>query len=272
MWVSQTGFNVLGSRFRLRSQDERTASILTELLSPFARPSVAAPARNGFDIVATDDELTLYVDCSRSVRGDTGDVVLHAIMELNRRAVGEYRGFAAHAAVIGTASGAVAALGESGAGKTTLTGHSLLQGMAYGSDEALCIDYGTGEVQPYPKPLSLSALSWKLLGLEFPPGFRDEAPAHPAGLTDRVMTEPQQLEAVILLDRRDESETALEPVPSSAVMAGLLQNSFNHYKAGRSAFELAAAIARDVPGYVLRYDDAGEAAAVLKEQLGGGVA
>jgi hypothetical protein len=59
---------------------------------------------------------------------------------------------------------------QSGAGKSTMTAALILRGFRYLSDEAAAIDPISLEVEPYPKPLTLSGGSLALLGRHALPG------------------------------------------------------------------------------------------------------
>jgi hypothetical protein len=82
-----------------------------------------------------------------------------------------------HAGVVAAGGAAIAFPGPSGAGKTTLTVACLLAGLEYGSDEALCLDWETGAVLPYPRPLALTPAAAELAGAGGAvPGWDDPMP------------------------------------------------------------------------------------------------
>ena len=144
-----------------------------------------------------------------------------------------------HAGVVAVGDRAIAFPAASGIGKSTLVTACLQRGMSYVSDEALCLNWTSGDIIPYPRPIGLSVESCRLLGLT--PDHPLETAWSAATLGAAIAREPLQLEHLILLD---DSVAELEQAPRNAGAAELLRRSFNHWHHPERAFELAHEIVR----------------------------
>jgi hypothetical protein len=178
--------------------------------------------------------------------------------------------FGVHAGVVASGTRTIALPGGSGAGKTTLVAACLQAGFQYVSDEALCLDYSTGSVIPYPKPLSLS--EWSRTAIQVhPPDFGpgsggSKTPIHPEAVGGVIALAPPQLSDLVTFERRP-GPARLRELGASQVVSGLLRYSFNHYKRPADAFELTTELARRCHGWALTYDDPTEAARLLRSSM-----
>jgi len=184
----------------------------------------------------------------REVTADAGLSVVAA--EINALALAGVGCFAVHAGAVASGGSVVAFPAASGAGKTTLTAACLLAGLAYVTDEALCLDWTDGSVRPYPRPLALSPWSAAAVGLPATPagsadvGRADVGPADAevlvtaADLGAPVAAGPLRTAHVVLLDRPG-GPAGLRPATRSAGVAELLRRSFTHWHRPERAFELA---------------------------------
>jgi hypothetical protein len=76
-----------------------------------------------------------------------------------------------HAGACADASGrAVVVHGGSGAGKTTLTAQLAMSGLAYLTDETVCLDPVSLAIEPFPKPLTVKPGSQSVLSMLAPSG------------------------------------------------------------------------------------------------------
>ena len=158
---------------------------------------------------------------------------------------------AIHAGLVARGTGAVAFPAESGAGKSTLTAACIEQGMAYLSDEALCIAADDSLAVPYPKPLTLSTSSLRLLGVDVPVDGLGRVPEE----TERILS-PADIGAKspdvdqrfrvehVVLPVRCSRDTRLIRLPASTTVTELLRHSFNAYLDPRRAVHMAVGIAR----------------------------
>lgn len=188
--------------------------------------------------------------------------------DLNAEALAASDHFAMHSGAVAGGQGVLAFPAPSGAGKSTLTAACVAAGFAYVSDEALCVDYDTGSIVAYPKPLALSRWSREALGIEGGDGDdEDELMVPPGDLGTVVGDEELHLSDVVLMSRRP-GPPVLDEVPRSESMAALLGMSFNHYKHPEQAVRLAAALANGSRAWRLGYDHPLPAADLLAHRLG----
>lgn len=272
MWVAESQYDVLGSRFGVRSDEEQVAEWVEGLLRPFQAPvRRGVRGKNLFALANQrpgDERHQAYRDCKRIGRSESWAKLLDQFLgELNRRAVDDMVYFGVHAGVVASGNRTIALPGGSGAGKTTLAGACIQAGFQYVSDEALCLDYSNGSVIPYPKPLSLSGWSLAALGVDsqdFGPGSGgSKTPVEPETIGSVVAMAPLDLSDLVIFERQP-GAARLRELPRSQVVRALLGYSFNHYKRPADAFELTTEVARRCQGWALTYDDPIEAARLLR--------
>jgi len=248
--------------------DDAAISGADRVLGCFRAPQAACRtgARFGVTRGAGDEHLVLRDD-EVVARGPSWEAAVDALVTVvNGEAIASYDGFAVHAGVVGAGGGAIALPGVSGAGKSTLTAACLLAGGHYVSDEALCIDFDSGLVVPYPKPIRLSAPSRRLLGLS---QCRDTEVLVTADELGAATVDARLPLRHIVELARTQGAAQLVPVHRSVGLAALLHFSFNHYKRPRAAFELAGRLAAGSRAWRLEYSSPGAAADVLLARLGG---
>lgn len=217
----------------------------------------------------------LFRDCSARVRHQSWSHVVEALLaELNLAAVDGFAGFAVHAGVVASGGRVVAFPADSGDGKSTLTAACLLAGFEYVSDEALCVDYTTARVVPYPKPVMLSPVSMELVASPPPLVSLDGAHGEAALVAEDLGSRPAAgdlgLTDVVTLARAP-GPPQLHALPSSETVGSLLGRSFNHYKRPREAFDLVTELARSCRAWRLEYDDPVPAAKAMMDRLGSAV-
>ena len=189
------------------------------------------------------------------------DVLTDVLTLLNMTALAQCRSFAVHAGVVAGPYGAIALPAVSGAGKSTLVAACLRAGFGYVSDEALVLDWDSGDVQPYPKWLSLSPWSANHVGLV----AGDDERAYPPKLLG-TLAGPARLAHVVLPVRRPGPAT-LEPASRAAAAHRLLEMSFNHYQRPQRAFALVADLLKGAQAWQLGYEDATEGAHLVAAHL-----
>jgi hypothetical protein len=275
VWVAESQYEVLGTRFGVRSDNEQATEWVERLLKPFhASDRKAVRSTNLFALASRrpgDERHHAYRDCKRIVRSESWSRVLDLFLgELNRRAVDDMIHFGVHAGVIASNDRTIALPGGSGAGKTTLVGACLQAGFHYVSDEALCLDFSTGSVISYPKPLNLS--TWSIEALRVKASHLDlvpdgsKTPLHPEAVGGVIAHAPPALSDLVLFHRRP-GLAELRELPRSQVVANLLRYSFNHYKHPEEAFSLTTHLARHCRAWTLTYEHPGDAAGLLKSEL-----
>ena len=212
----------------------------------------------------------LYRDCRGLGTGSWEQLNLRLVADLNRNAVNQYKGFAAHSGVIGVNGRAIALPADSKGGKSTLTAAAVMAGFDYASDESLCLDFETKMVEPYPKPITLSGDSCRLLDMKGPThqeqlGERALIPEDLGGKTSSNILELTD----VVFSEYGHNQAELNPVPASEIVAGLLKLSFNHYKQPAESFQLVTEIARSARAWRLMYSEPAEAVALLRSELVG---
>ncbi|HVR33106.1 MAG TPA: hypothetical protein VMS74_10425 [Acidimicrobiia bacterium] len=277
MWAAESHLRLLGTGFTVRCTSAAHADQVTSLLESFVAAPSGVPAKRRHPLIearlrdthAQPDQVILYRDCRRLGPAEAVDSALtRLVASLNRVAIESYAGFATHAGVVTRGDRAIALPAASGGGKSTLTTACLAAGLAYASDEALCVDPADGTVIPYPKPIALTARSLELLrvapdAITVPVTGMDGL-ALPADLGADVAPDRLQLEHVVL-SRFGDIGFELEEVAASEAMAALLTYSFNHYKLGETAFRLAAALATESRVWRMTYSDPRTAAQAIAE-------
>ncbi|HTC68961.1 MAG TPA: hypothetical protein VK662_05275 [Acidothermaceae bacterium] len=266
--------DIFGTAVTVAAPDA-TLTEVHRLWQPFVRPANDRPPA-----------VTFQVGRAADPTDPAGPAVVHvdSIVELatalNRFALSVCPYLAIHAGVVRSSEGAIAFPAQSGAGKSTLTAACVRAGFGYISDEALCLSYDDNRVEPYPRPLALSAWSIRAVGgaagkaehddvfgerLHSPEEFLQ----HQAELTRTAADQRPMLRHVVVPERATTSEIHLEPLHRADAVALLLRLSFNHFKRPLDAFAVTVAAVRVAQTWVLRYDNPVEAALVLRRELGG---
>jgi hypothetical protein len=98
------------------------------------------------------------------------EALVHLITDVNVNAAGSRANkLVLHAGAVTLGNRGLLLPGPSGAGKSTLTAALVSRGFGYLSDEAAAIDTFSLEIEPYPKPLTLSTEALAMLDLRVPP-------------------------------------------------------------------------------------------------------
>lgn len=179
-----------------------------------------------------------------------------------------------HAAVVEREGGAIALPGRPGAGKSTLTGALVARGWRFLSDEFLIIEPATGNLLPFPRPLSLKEKSIDIVRARAPdatfsPMFEGTHKGNvaymrvPDASVDRAL-EPARLRWVVFPLYEAGSGLILEPKSKARAFLEMADNSFNYQLRGALGFEDLRRVFADVSCYDLTYDDMDGAIAALE--------
>ena len=263
---------MLSTRVLIGSTSARIGAEVHRLLAPFSAPVDDVPAEQQFLVVhrSDADNCCLHRDGQPVAWSLSLDALLGLLLnELNRAAIDGFGGFAAHAGVVAIGHEAVAFPAASGGGKTTMVAACLAAGLGYVSDEALCVELGSGALVPYPKPLQLSPASCR--ALQRPPVTATGDAISDVNVTagelgGEVACPPLELCHVVQLVRRPGPDVLTEIPPVSAA-AWLLELSFNHYKRPHQAFRIVTRLARRSRAWRLEYSDAPPAAVLVADRL-----
>jgi hypothetical protein len=250
---------------------------LERLLAPFLRTRCGVPGRLSYSLVAAkgpeNRHHALYRDCSVRAHDTSWARLGDALFaELNLHAIEGFAEFAVHAGVVAEGDRVIAFPAESEAGKSTMTAACLGTGFQYVSDEALCVDFASGRVLPYPKPIMLSEHSRSLLGIPAPltrlEGEHEEA-GFLAGELGAGLAEGELRLGDVLKIVRREGGPELRQLHASEAVSLLLRMSFNHYKRPRESFDLVTRLARETRVWELGYHEPVPAAELLRDRLSG---
>lgn len=156
-----------------------------------------------------------------------------------------------------------------GSGKSTLTAALSHRGWRLLSDEFGALDPEQRLLLPLLKPVALKNESIAVIARHIPdalvgphfPGTRKGTVAHVAPQAAAVSRrhEPSRPAAVVLPQWLAGSETTLEPISPEDVFSALAFNAFNYQVLGETGFDAALALARQCPGWRLRYGDIDDA-------------
>ena len=174
-----------------------------------------------------------------------------------------------HAAVVEFGGQAIVLAAPSGTGKSTATFAMLHHGFGYLSDELAPIDPVTLRVHPYPHALCLKALP--PAPYLIPQGTLDaQTTLHvPAGsLPARAWRNPLPLSAIAFLHRdAPRPGPCLSALSAASAATRLLSNALNLLAHAEQGTDVAVALARRVPAYMLDIGDLAEAARALREAV-----
>jgi serine kinase of HPr protein (carbohydrate metabolism regulator) len=184
-------------------------------------------------------------------------------VRINATALRRVNGLIVHAGVVSAQGRVIAIPGRSGQGKSTVTAACVQQGLGYVSDEALVLDWETGEVQAYPKPLALSAASLRLLELDGA-AATDEKTAIAAERLGAVELRPGAVSDIVVISRSD-GEATLRGVHRSQAITELMPRCVNHYERPEQAFDLLCDLARSARTWELSYRSPQGAAELITE-------
>jgi hypothetical protein len=178
-----------------------------------------------------------------------------------------------HAAVVARGGGALILPASSGSGKSTLAAGLAGAGFLLGSDEVAVIDPVSLEVLPFVRGICVKDGSRPVLASRYPSLLTD-APHHRFGgeevwyirpEMDRWLPAPTPIRAVIVPRYEAGSETRLEPLPRSAALQIMLQQSFSVPKHGSFGIGTLTDLLQDVPCYRLTVGSLDAAVALLTE-------
>lgn len=251
----QLHLRILGSPFTISCPDQAVCDVLGRWWSSFA----ATPDPDAQVLrlpPATDPE-------------QLAAAISSLLAVVNAQALDSARLFATHAGVIAHGTATIAFPAASGVGKSTLTAACLREGAGYVSDEALCLDWATGAVTAYPRPIGL--LPWSRRALSVSPTWTPaEAETYVSAedLGSAPVDPPPPLRHIVLLTGRGRGRPRLEPVSRQDAAAALLTRSFNHWRNPARSFAMVHDVVATASTWQLRSGAPGPTAALLLERLG----
>lgn len=265
-----------GSPLRVRALDVRLdVHVQDPALTPRLRSLLADVEDGGPAVRGVADALVLVLGTGpwfvtspahQASATSPAHAVSAVLAAVNLTAVHSTRLLAVHAAVLCRDERVLVVPAPSGTGKSTLTACLLDRGWAYTSDEALCLRWADGAVVGYPRPMSLSAWSASVVGVDGVEGHDGTAaerlvPVSGVGWpTASPGTPPTD---VVLLSRHERPDVHLEPVGRQVALVELLRRSFTHFLDPARALQLLTAVTNGARCRRLHLGDPRAAAALL---------
>ena len=251
---------------RLRVEDDVLADRLRAALGELVTPGSSASG---------DHEVTVHgrgpwtvVAATGTATADTSEQALtRTLTAVNQTAVTETRLLAFHAAVVTRHGSALVVPARSGAGKSTLTACLLRQGWSYVSDEALAVDWQSGRLAAYPRPMALSPWSCAAVGGVTGLAGEGETVVRSCDLEATVDRQPGPVGHVLLLRRGTSSAPALTAVDRNEGLHELLQRGFTHHRDGGTALRRTAELLSSSTVLALTLGDPVQAAAALTARI-----
>ena len=223
MELEKTPFIILGSPFRCLGLPPKEKADLDALLAGF--PRAGRPDSEAVDFRFAEAEDGAFLDGGGS-RWDLTDIKdplsSHAEYRLIDEALRRARGvWVLHAGAVETPGGTCLVIGESGAGKTSLTLWLWTSGLRLGTDDLCPIRHGSLAPEVFPRALHMDA--------EYSPLLMGKIPPRPAGyprdyypFPDTTDTPLSGITRLIVLKRGPRPEGDIEPLSQSEAVHHLL--------------------------------------------------
>lgn len=164
--------------------------------------------------------------------------------------------------------------GASGAGKTTLTAALVQSGLAYVTDETVCLDPHTLVIEPFTKPLTVKPGSQELLAHLAPPGGEvSEGSGNwqlpPERLGGPPLPDTELRPAVIVFPDVDPDRTDVVASPVSPARAAFVlgEQSSAMWAIEPRPLAAIARLVSSVPAFQVSYSNAFDAAPVIISEL-----
>jgi hypothetical protein len=266
------GYHALALDFSFEVEDAELAEYLEWLFEGFEEPVTSERYQIGPD---PDDPDRIVLRCQGAVEASGSNIAQFGesiVQWINRRSVEPDYGVAAHAG--GVERGGVACLlpADPESGKTTLTTGLVRAGYSYLTDEAVSFDWKTGEIEPFPKPLSIDPGSQHLFPELRPPARAvDEATqwqVPPRSIRRDAIGNRCRAGFVIFPKYTPDVPTRLESISRGEALVELAKNTFRFREHSRPALDLLSGVVRGAQCYrltVSTLDDGVDAVARLLE-------
>jgi hypothetical protein len=162
-------------------------------------------------------------------------------------------------------------------GKTTLAAGLMREGLDYITDETVAIDPETGDLEPFPRALSVDPGSWGALAdmrPDVPPALANyvnkQWQVPPLSIRQNAVAGVSTPRFVVAPTYRAGSRTKLEAMSRAEAVRVLAEHSFNFVRFGGSGLTLLGSIVRRSSCYHLQVGDLAEACRLVLGLLGAG--
>jgi hypothetical protein len=224
------------------------------------RLSEAAPGASMIRIERNNETVRDRILPSQALNAMMTDINAAAISAVGDR-------LAIHGGAVSYGDIGILLAGESGSGKSTLTAAMVAEGCDYLTDEAVVIDWADLKMNPYAKPLSLSAQSRLALGCapvepragDLVPASHLRADSWGGPVRARLLLFPQFVEG---------SRPKLTRLTRAQAVVELAQNSFNFVDHGGEWLPFLRDVVAGCTSWSLVTGDARRAARMIVEAVG----
>ncbi len=223
MDLEKTPWIILGNPFRCLGLPSEETAGLDALLSGFPRAGRPAGEIADFHLERTADAVFLDGGGSRwDLTGTADPLSSHAEYRLIDEAIRRARGlWVLHAGAVETPGGTCLVIGESGAGKTSLTLWLWTSGLRLGTDDLCPIRHGSLVPEVFPRALHMDA--------EYSPRLMEKMPPRPPGYPRDYYPFPggsaaplPAITRLIILRRGPRPEGEVEPLSQAEAVHHLL--------------------------------------------------
>jgi hypothetical protein len=266
------GYHALALDFSLEVEDHELAEHLEWLFEAFDEPESSVRYEVATD---TDDPGTLVLRRDGVVEASGSDRFTFAqnvVQWINRVAVDPEYAVMSHAGGIERDGIACVLPADPESGKTTLTTGLVRAGYSYLTDEAVSFDWDTGEIEPYPKPLSIDPGSQYLFPELRPPLQPDDDTAAqwqvpPRSIRADAVGGRSRARFVVFPKYTADAETRLVPLSRAEALVELAKNTFRFREHPRRSLDALSEILRDVECARLVVGDLDDACSVIDELM-----
>jgi hypothetical protein len=225
--------------------------------------SLTAAGAGTFDVCRDDEPLA-------SDQGP-GDALGWLVWDVNRCAAvvsGHHLLF--HAGALDADGAGILLPGTSGSGKSTLTAGLARAGLGYLTDELAALDLQSGELLPYPKPITLKAGSFAVLpDLDVGPWSGEEWQVPMGGVTGRRLGGPCPPRLLVLPRYEPDAPTRLTPLSETEAFLSLALHAVNLLPHGVAGSAALGRVVAQSACYALTMADLDEACALLLGLIAG---
>lgn len=261
--VGHRRFRMVDRDFELRTSVAAFHEVLDALIAPFESAELDAPSviYDAREIERPTDRRRYELLRDHETVGRVSSIGLLVDLlfrDATNGAVSTIRYIAIHAAAAVLQGSAVIMPAPSGCGKTTTVAGLVQRGWDFLTDEAVLISMADGLVYPFPRPLSISPGSMRVL-----PGLQERitgpkaAYRHydlhvtPDELRPGCLSGPVPIAGIVFPAYARGAATSIALMPRAEALIDLLKGTFNLDILGRKGVETLAPIVERVPCFRL---------------------
>ncbi len=267
----------LSYRFAVRADDPRLGHLADTVLAGLRDPQGGSPVEHWYSLTASD-AAPGTVDVTRDghviAHGQRpGDAVGWVVWDVNRAAADESGGhLLLHAGALEACGIGVLVPGASGSGKSTLVAGLVRAGFSYLTDELAALDMASGQLLPYPKPITVKPGSFTVLR-DMDPDLGDPTGGPRGGeewqvpvgeAAGRRIGRPCPPRFVVVPRYDADAETALSPLTDTEAFFALAVNAVNLLPYGAATTAALGRLAGGCRCYSLTMSDLDEACRLVE--------